>query len=77
MTYIWNRTDRVPEIHMPKAIEVAFKKWANKNNKDLNKAIKHNDLNLAKRIKNKMRHQSDNYSDAIRKYKINEKKVDK
>ena len=70
MTYIWNRTDRVPEIYMPKAIEVAFKKWVNKKNKQLNNAVKNNDLNLAKKLKNRIKYQEENYSDAIRKYKI-------
>ena len=73
MTYIWNRTDRVPEIYMPKAIEESFKRWVNKKNKQLNNAVKNNDLNSAKKIRNRIKHQEGNYSDAIRKYKIQNK----
>ena len=69
MTYIWNRADRVPEIYMPEAIKVAFKKWVNKKNKQLNNAIENNDLKTAKKLRNRIKHQEENYSGEINRYK--------
>jgi len=66
MTYIWNRANRVPEKEMPQAVKTSFQNWSKEQYKKFklvtDKKKRHNILLSIKK-------QTENYQDAVAKYK--------
>jgi hypothetical protein len=66
MTYIWNRVEKVPQKEMPQAVTTSFQSWA----KDqYNKLKLVTDKQKKRNLLLSIKRQTENYQDAIAKYK--------